>query len=218
MGNAYTKGQRNVVMVMSQAGRASILLIVICAALGLGLVASLYLNYDLAQRADQDRKQMKGEITDLRYQLKQDQEGVSPQASASPSPSPSPSPSGSPVLGAQSVDLVQLGVKLAPVDPIADLTYSYQLVSGLATANLTTTSLLAKYPACKPNTALGMIVRRPLNSKPNTSASKLIKKLGDYNYYYVPSTAGCANDAAGRAMLAADRAALVNTVLPTLSN
>lgn len=202
---------------MSQAGRAPILLIVICAALALGLVASLYLNYDQAQRADQDKKLMQGEITDLRYQLKQDQ-ATSPSPEASPSPSADPSPSSAPVLGAQSVELVELGVKLSTSDPIADLTYSYQQVAGLAVANLTATSLLAKYPACKPNTALGMIVRRPLNSKPNTSASKLIKQLGNYKYYYVASSVACAPDAAGRATLAAARAALVNTVLPTLSN
>jgi hypothetical protein len=203
---------------VNELGRAPILLVVICATFGLGLGASMYLNYDQYQRAEQDRKLMQGEITDLRYQLKQDQ-GVSPSPSpaTSASPSPTPSPSAS-IQGAQIVDLVQLGVKLSPSDPIGDLTYQYQLISGLAVANLTTTSLLAKYPACKPGAGLGMVVRRPLGSKPNTSASKLIKRLGDYNYYHVASTSSCATDASGKASLAAARAALVSTVLPTLSN
>lgn len=76
--------------VTSQSGRASTLLIVIMAVLGLGLGASIYLNYDQAQRADQERRLLKGEITDLRYQLKQDSE--SSASSASPSPGPSPTP------------------------------------------------------------------------------------------------------------------------------
>ncbi len=200
---------------MGQHGRAPLLLIIITATLGLGFGALIYLNYAQYQRAEQDKRLLQGEITDLRYQLKQD-------SAASPSATPSPTPSSTPavpaVQGAQAVDLAQLGVKLQPSDPIADLTYSYQLVNGLAVANLTTSSLMAKYPACKPGAALGMVVRRPLNSRPATSASKLIKRLGDYNYYYVASTSNCATDAAGRASLAEARSALIAAVLPTLSN
>ncbi len=206
---------------MSQRGRAPILLIVIMATLGLGLGASGYLNYVQYQRAEQDKKQLQGQITDLRYQLTQNQQLASVKTTPSPSPEPGNSPSSidaPAVLGTQSVALSQLGVKLSASDPIADLTYAYQPVGVLAVANLTTASLVAKYPACKPGAALGMIVRRPPGSKPATSASKLIKTLGKYNFYYVPPTSNCASDASGRAVVAAAQAALTSTVLPTLSN
>lgn len=201
---------------MNESGRAPILLIVISAALGIGLGASLFFNFSMIQKADQDKDLLNGEITDLRYQLK--------QGSASPTPTPapvasvaaSPSPSPTPVLGTQTVNLEQLGVHLAASDPISDLTYEYKEVSGLATANFTTAALLAKYPACKPG-VLGMLVRRPKASKPS-SASKLVKAIGDYNYYYVASAVACAPDASGKAAVAAARSALQATVLPTISN
>jgi len=63
-----------------------------------------------------------------------------------------------------------------------------------------------------------MIVRRPLNSRPTSSASKLIKPLGDFNYYYVPATSNCGGTSAGRTAVTAAQAALINTALPTLTN
>ncbi len=207
---------------MNQRGRAPILLIVIAATLGVGLAASAYLNYNQYQKSSQIQRELKGQITDLRYQLRIDQK----QAAASPSPSPgitagnaaAPAPAASPgVLGAQTVDLTQLGVKLTVGDPIADLTYDHELVGSLQVANLTTSSLVAKYPACKPGTALGMVVRRPLNSKPSSSSTKFLKTFGKFNFYYVPSTGNCGGTPAGQAAVTAAKSALVNTVLPTLS-
>lgn len=59
--------------------------IIIAAVLGLGLLASAYLNYAQHQSAALDHKLMQGEITDLRYQVNQDK-----LASATTAPTPSP--------------------------------------------------------------------------------------------------------------------------------
>jgi hypothetical protein len=204
---------------MAQRRGTSVLIAVVIITFGGGLAASAYLNYYQYQRDSQNRQLLQGQITDLRYQLKQET-GGSPAASLSPSPSPSspsPSVSPSPVLGAQTVNLAELGVKLTPTDPVADLTYGYQTIAGLGVANLTTSNLMAKYPACKPG-ALGMVVRRPLGSRPSTSASHLIKKIGDYNFYYVTPSGNCGPDSAGRATVSAAIAAVQNLVMPTLAN
>ncbi|HSX03030.1 MAG TPA: hypothetical protein VLI05_07035 [Candidatus Saccharimonadia bacterium] len=203
---------------MAQRRGTSVLIAVVIITFGGGLAASAYLNYYQYQRDSQNQQLLQGQITDLRYQLKQETNG-SPAPSISPSPSLSPSPSASPspVLGAQTVNLAELGVKLTPTDPVADLTYGSQTIAGLGVANLTTSSLLAKYPACKPG-ALGMVVRRPLGSRPSTSASHLIKKIGDYNFYYVTPSGNCGPDSAGRATVSAAIAAVQNLVMPTLTN
>jgi len=190
------------------------LLIVTAVTFGLGLAASGYLNYVQFGRAKDDKAALTGQLTDLRYQLKQ--QVATAQASPSPTPEPSPTPSVAPaVLGTTAVNFDQLGVAVATAAPIADLTYAYQLISGLAVANLTTTGLVAQYPACKPGAALGQLVRRPKTSRA-ASTSKLIKSFGDYNYYYVAPAGNCASDAAGRASVAAAKAALLDAVLPTL--
>jgi hypothetical protein len=62
-----------------------------------------------------------------------------------------------------------------------------------------------------------MLVRRPLSSKPNTSASKFIKKIGNYNYYYVTPSSNCGTGADGRTFITNAVAALSNTIMPTLS-
>jgi hypothetical protein len=207
---------------MSERGAAPVLMIVIAAALGLGLAASGYLNYVQYQRSSDEKRQLTGEISDLRYQLKQDgQTPAEPTASPSPSPSASPDSAVSPtpvpaVAGAQALQIGELGVHVTPADPVADLTYSYQLVSGLAVANLTTNGMAAKNPGCKAG-ALGMLVRRPLSSKPSTSASHFIKKIGNYNYYYVTPTSNCGSSADGRAYITAAVAALTDTIMPALS-
>jgi hypothetical protein len=188
------------------------LLVVIAITFGLGLAASGYLNYVQFSRANDNEVALNGQLTDLRYQLKQDKLAPSPTASPSASPTPSATPS---VLGTTAVNFVQLGVAVSATDPIADLTYSYQLVSGLAVANLTTTGLVAQYPTCKPGTALGQLVRRPKTSRA-AATSKLIKSFGDYNYYYVAPAGNCATDAAGRATVVAAKAALTDAILPTL--
>ncbi len=82
--------------------------IVVAATFGVGLGASLFLNYYQHQQADQDKRLLKGQITDLTYQVVQDRANAnspSPNPSGTPATSPSatapPSPSASPVLGAQ---------------------------------------------------------------------------------------------------------------------
>lgn len=194
--------------------------VIIAAVFGLGLGASMYLNVVQHQRAESDKKLLQGEITDLRYQVKQDQTTVSPTASPAPSlsPSSSPSPTAEPaVAGTSSVTISQFGVKLTTSDPITDLAYAPQVSARLEVAGFTTESLVAKYPGCKPGTALGMLVRRPKSQKA-PSWNKFIKTIDNYSYYYSAATTGnCAPDQAGRDALAAARAALVTTVLPTLS-
>jgi len=83
--------------------------IIISIALGLGFGASAFLNYQQHQRAEQDKKLLQGEITDLRYQREQDQKAstspspsASPSASPSPDTSPTPTPSSTPAVAGDS--------------------------------------------------------------------------------------------------------------------
>ncbi len=90
---------------MNQRGSIN-LPVVIAAVFGIGLAASMYLNYNQNKTAEQDRKLMQGQITDLRYQVKQDSLASASSASPTPTPlatpdsSPTPTPSPTPVLGA----------------------------------------------------------------------------------------------------------------------
>jgi hypothetical protein len=198
------------------------LLLVITVTFGVGFLASAYLNFHQHQLASQDKKLLQGEITDLRYQLKQDSVSPSPSTTPDPlpseSPMPSPSPSESPaVAGTNSVGISQLGIKLTASDPVADLTYGMAKSGAYDVAALTTQSLVAKYSGCKPsntNNALGFVVRK----KPGVSSSgELVKRLGDWNYFYVKPSGSCATDAAGNNALAAARAAVKNAVMPTMA-
>jgi hypothetical protein len=201
---------------MSQRGGISFP-IVIAAVLGLGFGASAYLNYAQHAQAMNDKKLLQGQITDLQYQVKQDQLAKASSPSPTPSDSPTPTPSATPaVAGTTSITVSQYGVKLTATDPITDLTYAPIASGGLTVAGFTTQSLLAKYPACKPGTALGMLVRRPKTQKPPVQ-DKLIKAIGSYNYYFVAATGNCTGESAGANILAADRAAIANSVMPTLN-
>ena len=199
------------------------LLIVVAMTFGLGLAASGYLNYVQFSRAQDDKAALNGQLTDLRYQLKQDSTKVSttpsPKSSASPIPSPSPTITPT-VLGATTMKMDQLGVYLSASDPVSDLTYSYtSTTDGAAVANLITTGLLTQYPACKPGLAsLGQIVRRAKTSKVRAPVGSVpLKPFGDYTYYYNKGTGACASDTAGRSKLAAARAAILDATLPTLA-
>jgi hypothetical protein len=205
---------------MSQRGSIK-LPIVIAAVLGLGFGASAYLNYAQHQAAEQDKRLLQGQITDLRYQVDQDHHATpSPSASptASPSASPASTPSPSPaVAGTASITIAQYGIHLTVTDPIIDLTYDMAHSGAYPVAALTTASLVAKYPGCKPsntNNALGQIVRKTSTASTGT----LIKKLGSWNYFYLKPSGYCATDQAGQNALAAARAAVLNAALPTLSN
>ena len=192
---------------------------------GLGLAASAYLNYVQNQSAASNQKLLQGTITDLKYQLNKDQIAsaqpsptVTPLATPEPTATPTPTPSPA-VAGTGSVNILQQGIKLTVADPVADLTYDMTTSAGYTDVSaLSTRSLLAKYPACKPsaaNNALGFIVRKKPNLK---SSGTPIKTLGTYNFFYLAPSGYCATDTAGRNTLAAARAAIKNTVLPSLSN
>lgn len=201
--------------------------IVISVTLGLGFIASAILNVQQYNHAQQDKKLLQGQITDLTYQVNQDKASPSPSAtpdvdaepSSTPTSTPTASPSESPaVAGAKSVNVSQLEIKLTASDPVSDLTYGMARSGAYDVAALTTETLVAKYAACKPsdtNNALGLIVRK----KPGVSSTgTFIKKLGDWNYYYLePKSGTCATDQAGRNNLAAARAAVKNTVIPSMS-
>lgn len=185
---------------------------------GLGLAASGYLNYVQFSRAQDEKLALSGQITDLRYQMKQDKAAPSP--TGSPSPTPTPAPSITPaVLGATVVKFAELGVAVSASDPVSDLTYGFtQKTDGAAVANLTTTKLSTQYAACKPGlSALGQIVRRFKSSRVKPPFGSVpLKSFGDYNYYYNKGTGNCATDAAGRASVIAARAAVQDAALPTL--
>lgn len=193
------------------------------------MAASMFLNYTQYQHAVSDKKLMQGEISDLKYQINEDKAaqvaGTRPSPSPSesdtdpaPSPSASPTPSASPaVAGTSSINISHYNVHFTATDPIQDTIYAPVKSGQLTVAGLSTQDLVAKYPACTPGaSALGLIVRRPKSQTP-PSYNKLIKSIGNYNFYYVPPTTYCTNDQAGRNTLAAARAAIFNSALPTLA-
>jgi len=69
---------------------------VLAVVFGLGLAASAYLNVSQHQAAQQDKKLLQGEISDLRYQVKQDLASQSPEPSTTPSPLATPEASAAP--------------------------------------------------------------------------------------------------------------------------
>lgn len=193
---------------------------VLAVVFGLGLAASAYLNVNQSQRAVEDHNLLQGQITDLQYQLKKDAQAVAsasptPTPLATPEPTPTPTPA---VAGTTSIKLTQLGVTLTASDPVADLTYDMTKSGAYPVAALSTRSLVSKYPACQPsatNNALGYVVQKKAGL---ASTGKLIKQAGVYNYFYIAPVGFCATDQAGKNVLAAARAAVVNAVLPTLTN
>lgn len=218
---AFERGKR--VIVRGNERGAVSLPVILASVFAVGLAASGYLNYYQHQSATQSQKQLQGQITDLTYQVNQDRQtaalGASPSATPTPLATPEPSPTPTPaVAGTGSVSLSQFGVKLTVTDPVADLTYAMATSGAYPVAALTTKSLVAKYTSCAPsnaNNALGQIVKKPVGK---SSTGKLIRQVGVYNYFYLPPTGSCATDQAGLDVLAADRAAIKNATLPTLSN
>lgn len=204
-------------MKLSERGAVNIL--AVCAVVfGVGLAASAYLNYFQAQRAADEKRLLKGQITDMAYQLAQDRKSLaspapssslspaaSPLADASPTPSPSPS-----VLGANTLAITELGVSLTATEPVSDLIYAYQPKNGVATIGLTTTGLVSRYPKCVAS-FLGQISKRAAGAKANNN-EHLIKSIGGNSYYYIKPVIECAPDAEGKAL----RAKLVNSVSTTV--
>jgi hypothetical protein len=115
---------------LSQRGAIS-LPVVIAAVLGLGFGASAYLNYAQYQRAEQDKKLLGGEITDLKYQVELDkksgQASPTPPPTGTPSPSPSPSPTPTPVLDASTSNTKTATIK-TPGNVHADASKSSKIL------------------------------------------------------------------------------------------
>lgn len=95
--------------VTNQHGRATLPAIVIMSVLMIVALGSLGMNYFQYQQSSQERRLLKGEITDLRYQVKQDQLAAAGSQSPSPTldpvmtppPTTEPTPTPAAVLGAE---------------------------------------------------------------------------------------------------------------------
>ena len=186
---------------------------------GVGLAASAYLNLVQAQHASDEKALLKGQITDLTYQIDQDRKSQSsPSPKLTPSPSPSASataPSASPtVLGSKTLLLNELGVSVTASDPVADLTYAYQPKNGVPTIGFTTASLLSRYPSCVAS-FLGQISKRAIGVRPNAN-EHLIKTIASNSYYYISPIVECATDSDGKAFRAKLVAAVSNSVTASL--
>jgi hypothetical protein len=191
--------------------------------LTVGFVAAAGLNVIQYQRAENTQKLLKGEITDLRYEINQragDADTESPTG-ASSTPTPVPQTAGSPtptpaVAGTQVLSIPELGTKVSYGDPITDLTY-YMTKSGVyQVAALITSKIKTDYPGCSGSTSnnvLGQIVRKT----ESTSTGKLIKKIGDYNYFYLKPSGYCTDAGTGRTAIDAARTYVENFVIPSLS-
>ena len=189
--------------------------VVLASALGVGFLASGYLNFYQHQQAAQQQSLLNGQITDLRYQVNQDHAHPSPSASLLPTTSPSASPTPGAVAGSTNVSISQYGVNITVADPISDLTYDMTKDGIYTVVGFTSASLLAKYPTCKPG-ALGELLR--WTGSPHSGNVDLHKSFGGYHYYYKNPTFSCVSDNDGRNTLAADKAALLNSALPTLAD
>ncbi len=209
---------------MNLSERGVVNIFIVCTIVfGLGLASSAYLNYVQAQRAADEKRLLKGQITDLSYQLGQDRKSqatptpsTSPEASTTPTPTPSTTPEPTPaVLGAKALALTELGVSLNVADPVADLIYSYQPKNGVPTIGLTTTSLVAKYPKCVAS-FLGQISKRVAGAKPNSN-EHLIKTIGGNSYYFIQPVVECASDANGKSLRSKLLNAVSTTVLSSLN-
>lgn len=215
----YNQSKHKVVGVFVDSERGAIKLsIVLAAALGAGFIASGYLNFFQHQQSSQQQSLLQGQITDLRYQVNQDHLSPSPSASLLPTtdPSPSDSPGSGSVAGSQAVRMSQYGVNITVTDPISDLTYGMVHDGIYTVVGFTSQSLLAKYPACKPG-ALGELLRWPDGQAPHVGNVDIHKSFGGYNYFYKNPTFTCVTDSAGSNVVAADKASLINSALPTLA-
>ena len=208
---------------MKTSERGAVNILVVCTAVfGLGLAASAFLNVFQAQRAADERTQLKGQITDLTYQVDQDRKAASsnasttsPTPSASPVAQPSPSTPASPAGAVQkTLALTELGVSVTTSDPVADLTYTYMPSGGVPTVGFTTSSLVSRYPKCTAS-FIGLITKHP-NGSTVKSIEHLIKSIGASSYYYVPASVECAPDAEGKALRLKLMQAVSTTVVSSL--
>ena len=169
---------------------------------GLGLAASGYLNYVQYQRLQEHQQVDRDTVAQLQSQI----------SAASSSPTPTPAPA---VLGAKVIKISELGITLATINPLSDLSYQFQEQNGLDGVNLSSASLIKTTTTCGPG-ALGRIVRQPANDPTTMSSNNLIKQMGTYNFYYVPTKTPCAKDPVTTAALKADNA-IMPAILATLT-
>jgi hypothetical protein len=190
---------------------------IIAIVLGIGFCASAYLNYAQHERSSQDESLLQGQITDLKYQLNQDQGGSpSPSPVAKTDPAPSPTPSSSPaVAGTAVIPISQFGVKFTANNPITDITYQPQKNGSYDVAAFTTQTLIAKYPACKVG-AIGSLVQKRSDTK--SYYDTFIKSIGGYYYFYVAPNFTCTGTTDGRNEIAQDEASLKNDALQSLTS
>ena len=209
---------------MKTSERGAVNILVVCTIVfGLGLAASAFLNFFQAQRAADERAQLKGQITDLTYQVAQDRKAAaasapatSPSPSASPTALATPSPSTSPAAPApKTIVLTELGVSVTASDPVADLIYTYMPSGGVPTVGFTTSALVSKYPKCTAS-YIGLITKHP-NGSNVKSIEHLIKSIGSSSYYFVPASVECAPDAEGKAFRLKLMQAVSTTVIGSLN-
>ena len=209
---------------MNNSERGSINILMVCAVVfAVGLGASAFLNYYQAQRAADERTQLKGQISDLTYQIVQDHKASTARTSIN---TPNPTPSGTPsatvtpsVTPAPSITkmltLKELGISVTASDPVIDLTYTYMPSGGVPTVGFTSTSLQTKYPKCTAS-FLGLITKHP-NGSQVKSIEHLIKSIGISAYYYVPASVECATNPDGMALRAKLMQAVSTTVIGSLN-
>ena len=200
--------------------RGAVNVVMVCAIVfGIGMGASVLLNFVQAQRASDDKAQLKGQIGDLTYQVDQDRKLLSngtPTPTVSPSASPSPSPSPTAATSAKTIIFTELGVSVTAPDPVGDLIYKYHSPTSTTGAQvwLSSTLLISKYPKCI-ESYLGIISKRPIGQKP-TSNEALLKSSGGSSYYYIKPIYECATDTAGKTLRSNLLDAITSSVLTSL--
>jgi hypothetical protein len=209
---------------MKTSERGAVNILVVCVVVfGVGLAASAFLNYFQAQRAADERTQLKGQITDLTYQITQDRKAATkpassetpsptatPATTSTPSPTTTPDPSAPKILA-----LKELGVSVTVSDQVVDLIYTYMPSGGVPTIGFTASSLQTKYPKCVAS-FLGLITKHPNGTKVK-SIEHLIKSIGASAYYYVPASVECATDADGKALRSKLMQVVSTTVIGSLN-
>lgn len=188
--------------------------------LTIGFVAAAGLNVIQYQRAQNTQKLLKGEITDLRYELNQQADGADTDAPTGslnpPTPTagtPTPAPS---VAGAATLSIPEIGAKVSYADPVSDLTYYMTKSAGIDVAALITTKIKTDFPACNGssvNNVLGQLVRKEIDK----SSGIKLKKIGNYYYFYIRPTSYCTDSGTGRATLDAARTYVENFVAPSIT-
>lgn len=189
--------------------------------LTIGFVAAAGLNVIQYQRSQNTQKLLKGEITDLRYELNQRDDttaDVPTGASGTPTPAPltgTPTPTPA-VAGTSSLSIPELEVKVSYGDPMTDLTYYMTKSARYDVAALITTKIKTDYPGCNgssSNNVLGQLVKKEIDQ----SSGVRLKKIGSYYYFYIKPIGYCTDSGTGRSTLDAARTYVENFVAPSIA-